>query len=94
MGARVWKDWKGEKPNSGRPIGRPSQGSRQEVPSALDQESSESREEGPFQGRVHMEKPQGWVSWKAKETEKVTMTLRWRLGSVVILLTKTGNTDY
>lgn len=41
-----------------------------------------------------MEKPQGWVSWKAKETEKVTTTLRWRLGSVVILLTKTGNTDY
>ena len=63
--------------------------------SALDQDcGSESKEEGPLQGGVHREKSQGWVSWKVKETENVTMTLRWQLRSVAILLTKMGNTDY
>lgn len=92
LGTRVWK---GEKPKSGRPIEGPSQGSWQEVPSALDQDCArESREEGPLQGRVSRQKPQGWVSWKAKETENDDDPEVPAWVCLVILLTKTGNTDY
>ena len=53
---------------------------------------AESR--GPVQGRVNRQTPQGWVSWRVKEREKVTVTLSFQLGPVVMLLAEMGASSW